>query len=163
LIVGSAAKTSIVLILLFAACGGSALSLEEYVERMQTTTDELEAAGEQFVAVARSAVDPDTGAVVDAAVLQGLLDDTVVALDDYFDELGRLEPPSDVEEAHNAFVTVAAPRLEQWRSAADRAGEIESFEELATITLKNPEFTATCEALEQAVGNHGLVLDLDCD
>jgi hypothetical protein len=154
---------AMVLILLLAACGGSALSLEEYVERMQTSTDELEAAGEQFVAVARSAVDPDTGAVIDAGALQGLLDDTVVALEGYFDELGRLEPPSEVDEAHTAFVTVAAPRLDQWRSAADGAGEIESFEELATITLKNPDFTATCEALEQAVGDQGLVLDLDCD
>ena len=96
-------------------------------------------------------------------MLQGLLDDTVVALEDYFDELGRLEPPSEVADAHNAFVTVAAPRLEQWRSAANVAGEIESFEELATITLKNPDFTATCEALEQAVGDNGLQLDLDCD
>ncbi len=152
-----------VLIVLLAACGGSALSLDEYVEHMQTTTDELEAAGEQFVAAAQSAVDPDTGAVVDAAALQELLDNTVVALEDYFDELGKLEPPSEVAEAHTAFVAVAAPRLDQWRSAANRAGEIESFEELATITLKDPHFTATCEALEQAVGNQALVLDLDCD
>ena len=47
--------------------------------------------------------------------------------------------------------------------AADRAVEIESFDQLASITSKTPGFTETCEALEQAVGANGLVLDLDCD
>lgn len=151
------------LTLLLAACGGSALSLEEYVERMQTATDELEAAGEQFVAVAQSAVDPDTGAVVDAAALQRLLDDTATALEDYFEELESLEAPPEIEDAHNAFLAVARPRLEQWVGAADRASEIETFDELRTVTLKTPEFTGTCMGLEQAAGDSGLQLDLDCD
>jgi len=162
-ILRNAAGMGVALIILVTACGDSSLSLEEYVERMQTSTNELEARGEQFVTTAQSAVDPDTGAVVDFDVLQGLLDDTAVALERYFGELAGLEPPPEVEEAHVAFVTVATPRLEQWVSAANMAAEIESFEELATITLKPPEFTATCVALEQAVGDSGLVLDLDCD
>ena len=110
-----------------------------------------------------SSVDPETGTVVDAGVLQGLLDDTVAALEIYFDELEKIEPPPEGAQAHDAFVAVATPRLEQWVGAADRAVEIESFDQLASITSKTPGFTETCEALEQAVGANGLVLDLDCD
>jgi hypothetical protein len=158
-----AAKTAVALTLLLAACGGSALSLEEYVERMQTTTDELEAMGEQFAAVVEAAVDLETGAVVDVDALQGLLDDTAAALEGYFEELESLEAPSEVADAHDAFVTVAKQRVEQWVSAADRASEIESLDELVAATLKTPDFTGTCMALEQAVDDNGLRLDMDCD
>lgn len=151
------------LIVLLAACGGSGLTVDEYAELMQTRTDALEAQGEQFVLDLEAALDPETGAVVDGDVLQGMLDETAVALEVYFDELAQLDPPPGVAEAHDAFVAVAVPRLQQWQGAADRAAEIASREELATLVLKTSEFTETCMSLERAVDNAGSALDLDCD
>ena len=151
------------LIVLLAACGGSGLSVDEYAEQMQTRTDVLEAQGEQFVLDLDAALDPETGAVIDSDVLQRMLDETAAALQVYFNQLAQLDPPAEVAEAHDAFVAVAVPRLEQWQSAAGRAAEIASREELATLVLKTPEFTETCISLERAVENAGSALDLDCD
>ncbi len=66
-------------------------------------------------------------------------------------------------DAHDAFVGVAASRLEQWETAADRASDLESLEDLIALTAKSPSFTERCEALEQAVADGGLQLDMDCD
>lgn len=151
------------LTLLLAACGGSALSLEEYVERQQAVTDELQALGVQVNTEIATAIDPETGEVIDVAALRGILGGVASTLNDSYEEVADIEPPPEVADAHDAFMEAAASRLEQWETAADRAAGFESVEELATATLKSPAFTEACMALEQAVADGGLQLDMDCD
>lgn len=116
-----------------------------------------------FVEVVEASIDPDTGSIVDTEAIASLLDDTVASLELYLDDLGDLERPSEVSEAHDAFVDEAETRLDQWICVADRAAEIRTFEELVVATLESPVFTEACVAVERSVADQGLVLDPDCE
>jgi hypothetical protein len=64
-LVRQVSSVAVALIVLFSACGGSSLWLDECVEQLQTRADDLQAAGEEFVVELSTAVDPRTGAVFD--------------------------------------------------------------------------------------------------
>ncbi|MDH3753260.1 MAG: hypothetical protein OEU32_05240 [Acidimicrobiia bacterium] len=158
-----AAKWAIVLALLLGGCGGeSSLSIASYVEQMQESTDELQALGVQVNAELANHVDLETGRIVDSDAVGTVMADIASALRVYHDDLKDLNAPSEIEEAHDTFLAAAGARLEQWETAADQATELESVEDLDVATRKSPSFQAACVALERAVDESGLQLDLDC-
>ena len=110
-----------------------------------------------------TAVDPQTGEVIDRDALERILNDVVSTLNDTYEELVAIEPPSEVADAHNAIVEAAESRLRQWETAADQAAEFESVDELVTATDKSLAFRDACMTLEQAVADSGLQLDMDCE
>jgi hypothetical protein len=118
--------------------------------------------GEQVNAELLNYVDPETGAILDSNAVGTVVADIASDLQAYYDDAQDLKAPPDLEEAHKAFIEAAGNRLEQWQGLAEQATEFESIEALGVATMKSPAFQEACVALERAVDDNGLRLDLDC-
>ncbi len=167
------------LLALVAACGGGGgggggdeLTLEEYFQRMDVLGDDLEdeidRLGEEF----EEAIE---GAETEEDVIEPFRDffDRLRArFEDFVVDLDSIDPPSEVEDAHNEIVAVQAEGLELLEDLDERAQRAESasdFEELSA-ELDGPVFTdvsdrgeQACFALEAIADENGIDVDLECE
>jgi hypothetical protein len=154
-----------------AACGGDEkLSLEEYFLQLQASSDEV---NERFETLFE-----DLGAVFDPSVSEEerleaapkFADELVSVVSFAFDEASELDPPSEVEDAHNEFVEALGDFAEAVQGLAVSVAEAESVADVQELLEGNPvldaadkRFTDACQALEGIAADNGFELTLECE
>jgi hypothetical protein len=156
------------------ACGDGEdkLSVEEYFQKLQTISDDLrereEALGSEF----QTAFDPETSPDAAIDTLGRVLGEGASASREVFDDVDSLDPPSEVEDAHNEFLREGRATTRLLETLADRAAEVESLFGLEDVhaELEGPDFEAAgvrledaCRALEGIAADNGIEVDLDCE
>ncbi len=155
-----------------AACGDDGLTLEEYFQRIDVLGNDLEDESDRLGEEFEEAIE---GAETEDDVIEPFRDffNRLAALfGDFVSELESIDPPSEVEDAHNEIVTAQAEGLELLEDLDERAQRAESvsdFEELSA-ELEGPVFTdvsdrseQACFALEAIADDNGIDVDLECE
>jgi hypothetical protein len=157
------------------ACGGGGeerLSAEEYFQKLQTISDDLEKQGATLDSEFQAAVGSETGDEVDVGAVQRVLAEGGTAFRRALDDLENLTPPSNVENAHRAFVEQVRVRTDLIESLADRAAEAGSASDLQEVfaEFESPEleaeatrFSDACRALEGLASDNGIQVQLNCE
>lgn len=155
------------------ACGDEQeLTLEEYFQRIDALgddlDDELDMMNDEFEETAREAE-------TEEEVIRGFRDfmDPLPALyEEFVAELETIDPPSEVEDAHNEMVAVQAEGLEMIEDLNERAQGAESASDVEEVgaELEGPAFTAVsdrseqaCFAMEAIADANGIDVDLECE
>lgn len=154
------------------ACGGDELTLEEYFQQIDVLGNDAEDEIDRLVEEFEEAIE---GAETEEDVIEpfrDFFDRSAALFGDVVSELESIDPPSEVEDAHNEFVAVQAEGLELLEDLDERAQRAESasdFEELSA-ELDGPVFTdvsdrgeQACFALEAIADENGIDVDLECE
>jgi len=154
-----------------AACGGGEdeLSLEQYFQQLQTISDDLEERGQVIASELGGDFDPETGELPSIDTLQRFLSEAVSAHQDALNEAESLDPPSEVESAHDEFVQATRDRVEFIESLADQAAEsgsasglLEIFTQVSLGSEQETRFEDACQELERIAVDNGIGADLGC-
>jgi hypothetical protein len=172
-----------------AACGSSALTAGEYFEAVESSAAEYDAATDGFLddytaAVGPASIEFEANSVdADTATLaaeKAKFIDTLVsemslfferggdALESFVDTLNGLDPPEDVEAAHNEAVATltrsldAIPDLVGELRSADSQQEIDEAINGSDFGDVQPRVAAACVALQEVAVTQGITVDLHC-
>ena len=157
-----------------AACGNGEeeLSLEEYFQKLQTISNDIKEREEGLDAQFETAFDPETSPETTIDIVESVLSQGASASREAFDDVDSLDPPSEVEDAHNEFLREGRGRTELLESLADQAAEVESLSGLEDVfaEFEDPEFETAavrfddaCRALEQVAADNDIEVDLTCE
>jgi hypothetical protein len=141
---------------------GGSLSLEEYFAKLEELDQKFEA--DSATADAESA---EAGEDVDA--IKDSFGEFVALIEDFVNELDDVDPPSEVEDAHNAGVEAGRDIQEEFERVIDKAQDAETLEELGAIfedeelNAASDRFTQACLDLEQIAADNNIDADLNCD
>ncbi len=155
------------------ACGGDGgLTLEEYFQRIDAigadAEDEVDRLTEEYVEAAEEVrteeglIEPFRDFFNQLATLSG----------DFVSELEGIDPPSEVEDAHNETVAVQTEGLELFEELNERAQRVETASDMEEVgaELEGPVFAyladrseEACFALEAIADENGIDVDLDCE
>ncbi len=155
------------------ACGGDGeLTLEEYFQRIDVLGNDFE---------------DDTNRLSDefgeAAQEVTTEEELIEPFRDFFDRLGALaedfiadlesiDPPPEVEDAHNEIVAAQAEGLELLEELNERAQLVESISDMEDLSAEfaGPVFTDVSDRSEQAclglqaiADDNGIDVDLECE
>ena len=148
-----------------AACsddGGKTLTLEEYFRKVeeldaeqQEATDKLDPAFEQLA--------PD-----DVEGARDLFDQQLEVLDDFVDEMEKLNPPEEVRETHDEALALFREFREAFGDALDEAEDAETLDDMfagfdEAAFAKIEEANQKCRDLEQIAADNGIEVNLDCE
>ena len=156
-----------------AACGGNGgLTLEEYFQRLDTLggdfDDEIDRLGEEFDEAADEA-ETEEEVIDDFRDFSGSMTELFA---DLVADIERIDPPSEVEDAHNELV--AAQRegrdlLEELNERAQRAESVSDVEDWSA-EFEGPVSTAisdrteqACLALQEIADDNDIDVDLECE
>ena len=151
------------------ACGGDGggASAEEYFADLQTLHYDMDSRVDTLIEDSGAAFDPSLSDEERLEAGRRFGDGFVSLLTFASDELGKLDPPSEVEDAHNEFLQALGDLRDEAQRAADGAREAESAAELQALFEDNPEFDAVdarvkeaCKALQEAASSKGIEVDL---
>ncbi len=157
-----------------AACGGDGdggggeLTLEEYFQRVE----ELDTALQAGEAALDEQMEEDLASVTDEQDALDLVIDGFEAqlgnFEDFVDDLDRLDPPAEVEDAHNEAVAAQRDFLALFGDILGQLGDSDSFDAVDAL-FGTDEFAAaeeratqSCLAVEQIGVSNGFDVDLDC-
>jgi hypothetical protein len=147
------------------ACGGGEkLTLEEYFQQMQAITaeavEEADALDEQI----------DDLEEDDFEGLRGLFVANTAITSEVFDEMDGMDPPAEVQDAHNEFVAAGGQMVELMEAFGDDLADVEStseleqaFDRLVGLEEATVRIDTACLALEEIAADNGIDVDLDCD
>ena len=158
------------------ACGGSGgggeLTLEEYFQRIDVLgndfeddinrlTDEFEEAAQE-VRTEEQLIEP----------FRDFFDRLGALTEDFIADLESIDPPSEVEDAHNEIVAAQAEGLELLEELNERAQRVVSISDMEELSaeFEGPVFTdisdrseQACFALEAIADDNGIDVDLECE
>ena len=148
--------------------GGGELTLEEYFQRVEELDDELQA----DEAALDEQMEQDLASVTDEQDALDLVRDGFEAqlanVEDFVDDLDSLDPPAEVEDAHNEAVAAQRDFLVLFRDILDQLGDSDSFDAVDAL-FGTDEFAAaeeratqSCLAVEQIGVSNGFDVDFDC-
>ena len=92
--------------------------------------------------------------------------------EDFIADLESIDPPSEVEDAHNEIVAAQAEGLELLEDLNERAQLVESISDMEELSAEfaGPVFTdvsdrseEACFALEAVADDNGIDVDLECE
>jgi hypothetical protein len=157
-----------------AACGGGEeeLSLEEYFQKLQTISNDIKEREEGLDTEFEMAFDPETSPETTIDIVESVLSQGASASKAAFDDVDSLDPPSEVEDAHNEFLREGRARTELLESLADQAAKVESLPGLEDMFAEfdSPDlevaavrFDDACRALEQVAADNDIEVDLNCE
>jgi DNA repair exonuclease SbcCD ATPase subunit len=159
------------------ACGGDGdgLTLEEYFQRIDVLgsdlEDEIDRLGEEFDEATEAAEEAET----EEEMIEPSRDSfnrLAALVGDFVSELESIDPPSEVEDAHNEIVAAQAEGLDLLEDLNERAQRVESASDMEEVwaELEGPVFTAVsdrseqaCFALEAIADANGIDVDLECE
>jgi hypothetical protein len=141
---------------------GSALTVEEYFEKVAELDDEMETKS--------NAIDERLEALGDDEFEEArdLFEEQTDVFATFVDELDDLNPPSEVEDAHDDAVSGLRSFAESSRDGVDRLQDVDSFEEAAQIfedvdRSGLERLDAACIKLEKVAADNDIETDLGCD
>ncbi len=158
-----------------AACGGDdKLTLEEYFEQAQVISDDSD---EEFEALYADFPDEDDEEFFsneeNLSVIKDFAARFPVIFRDTLNDVEALDPPPEVEDAHDEFLAAGRDLLtlfEGLTSPVEEAESVSEVEELFGIGEEDPEIEAAdqrfmdaCLALEGIADDNGVVVDFDCE
>ena len=161
----AAGIAAVALVMGAAACGddgSKTLTLEEYFQKVeqldaeqQEATDKLDPAFEQLA--------PD-----DVEGARDLFDQQLEVLDNFVDEMDKLNPPEEVRETHDEALALFREFRAAFDDALDQAEDAETIEDMfagfdEADFAKIEEANQKCRDLEQIAADNGIEVDLDCD
>ena len=151
-----------------AACGGSGetLTLEEYFQRLDAVDNEADERGQAIE-------DEFPQAFEEPKPTQEFINSLTALVRDFVDGLEQIDPPAQVEDAHNEAAAAgtdlaqvleeAAPQLESVESASELEDVIgDVFAENSEFAAADERFTNSCVALQQIADDNDIDVDLDC-
>ena len=159
---------------LAAACdggGGDALTLEEYFARFEEIDQNVDQEIEALFADFPESEEEFFSNEENLPLVQDLFAGFPRVLGDALDELRGVEPPSEVEEAHEAFLGAGDELLAGFESAADQVADVDSISEVEAINASvEPEimpleaqFDAACLDLVAIGTENGITVAVSCE
>ena len=154
------------LTIVVSSCGGGEGSdEEEYFQELEAILIDLDERGDRL---------PDSDEVFQDAdpenvpqLLADSLDEVIQFLEGAAQEIERLEPPTDIEDAHEAYVAAIRSGIAPFRDLADAARESSPAElaDLDPSTLDDASSAVddACAALQQAADERDIQVDLQCE
>ena len=155
------------------ACGGDGqITLEEYFQRIDVLgdnfeddtnrlADEFEEAAQE-VATEEQLIEP----------FRAFFDRLGALTEDFVADIESIDPPSEVEDAHNEIVAAQAEGLELLEELNERAQRVVSISDMEELSaeFEGPVFTdisdrseQACFALEAIADDNGIDVDLECE
>ena len=146
---------------------GGELTLEEYFQRIEELGDDLNAGQDELLAefgIASTVAETDEE-VVEA--FKEIIASLIPLSRGYVEDLERIDPPSEVEEAHNEAVALQVEALETIEDLNERVQRVESAAEVEELgPIDSAEFLdrrdQNCFALEAIAEENGIFVDLGC-
>ena len=148
--------------------GGGALTLQEYFQRVE----ELDTALQAEEAALDERMEDDLASVTDEQDALDLVQDGFEAqlanIEDFVDDLDGLDPPAEVEDAHNEAVAAQRDFLDLFKDVLAQLGDIDSFDAVDElfgaddIAAAEERATQSCLAVEQIGVSNGFDVDFDC-
>ena len=160
---------------LAAACGdgdGESLTLEEYFARFEAIDADVDQQVEALFADFPDVSDEEFFSNEEnLPLLKSIFAGFPRILGDALDELDGLDPPSEVEDAHNEFLEAGRGLLAAFESAASDVEDVETIAEAqeigesadAEVAPAEQRFDEACLALVDVGAANGLVVDVDCE
>jgi hypothetical protein len=170
------------------ACGGGSssddgrLSMDEYFTRLEQISNDLfaqtddDAATESMSNAIAAMVEDGEVSEVNINVVTESLDAYLAIVQDFFDQLDVLEPPGDVEAAHDELVSSTAAVMDEFAAFSDDMSGVESVAELNDLALGLSDrlyaaggtaFDGACHDLQDAADEADIDVDivtpLECD
>jgi hypothetical protein len=158
--------------LLLAACGGGddegeELSLDEYFQQLNTIEEDIKT---DVLALDEES----TGAIgEDVEATRTYIDGYQGIVGEGVDSMKELNPPSEVEDAHDEFVAALSGMLPLWQDLTDQLKDIETASEMLTLltntqaeepwTTATQRFADACLDLQGIADEKGFDVDLDCE
>lgn len=143
--------------------GGGTLTLEEYFEKVAKLDDEQTRKSDEIDAEIQDlGEDPSPDQVADS------FQEQIDLLDGFRADLDDINPPSEVEDAHNEVVRALDAAGEQFGELVTEFREAESVE-AAFGAFDDSDFSelekamVACRELEQIAADNNIEVDFDCD
>ncbi len=163
------------LIALASACGGDgggqgdALSLAQYYQRVDELVNDVAEQGDELIDEAFTDVDGASSDDAQLAASRFYLEGFLEIIDQFLDDLRDTEPPSEVRDAHDAFVDAAGGFAGASRDVIDRLEDVLSPGGLGEL-LDDRDLNEAGDRVEQAcfevqdlAEEHGIDIDLNCE
>jgi hypothetical protein len=144
---------------------GEALTIEEYFEQLEDLESEADERSNEIE-------DDFNSAFEDAEDLDDVRDDFQDFIDqqeevfqDFFDGVQDLNPPEEVEEAHDEIVEAFEGLLDEIDGLRDAIDDADSFEDLDTPDFDQADerLTEACTELQELAADNDIDVDLNCE
>ena len=153
-----------------AACGGGgdgeALTLEEYFQRLDVLVDSVAESSQSLGDDASADLDPSASLEEQIEASRSFLSAFAASIATFLDDIRDIDPPAEVEDAHDAFVEAAGDFVE---SSEDLIGQLDDVASLADFgvvfaafdELGDPE--EACLDLQAIADENSIAVDLNCE
>lgn len=164
------------------ACGQQSLTVTDYADQIEAATDGYVTESQTLSQTFQDTVDGEVAKIIESSsndrigevteltkreivLYLALLEDTMAR---YEDLLSDIDPPSDLSEAHVAYldaVTSVRMALPLTRRSVESAFDLDRiYGALAGSGFQDgqPRLTSTCQVLERSVRSLGRGVDLGC-
>ncbi len=149
--------------------GGSGLTLAEYFQKL----DALDNTQSEQSDALDAKLESDTADLEEAeavALVQETVPEFIPIFQGFIDEASALEPPDEVEDAHNEALEALRDFVAVFQGIiGDDLAKASSFEDLeaaftsAEFSAADGRLTEACLALERVATDHDITVDLDCE
>jgi hypothetical protein len=143
--------------------GGGNLTLEEYFERVDELDNEQQSKSDELE---RELDDLGDDASPDDAA--DSFEKQIELLEQFRSDLDDINPPAEVEDAHERVVTSLAAASDQFDGVIEEFRNADSIED-AFASLDDADFSEiekaneACRELEQIAADNNIEVDFDCD
>ncbi len=168
--------------LVAAGCAPAAMSVESYADAMENIADGYVTESQSLSARYQASVEDDVRAAVaddpgaaEERVVEIAADATVnylAFLDDamgrFIGAMGELQPPGEVEAAHDEFVSAVTSVRDALPDTRDAVAQADSLSSVRLALTASGfadgqiRWTVSCTALEETVRRQGTGLDMSC-
>ena len=159
---------AVVLGMLAVACGGGgALSAEEYFNKLEAIANETQ----EKESTAQPSEEDSASLTPDQVKEQGseFLDSSATINEDALQKVEDLDPPDDLQEAHDRLVAAESDMATRFRDFADEVRDIppegveDFFNSQVFVESTFADFDAACSALQDLADGKNIDVDLNCE
>ena len=159
---------AVVLGMLAVACGGGgALSAEEYFNKLEAIANETQ----EKESSAQPSEEDSASLTPDQVKEQGIefLDSSATINEDALQKVEDLDPPDDLQEAHDRLVAAESDMATRFRDFADEVRDVppegveDFFNSQVFVESTFADFDAACSALQDLADGKNIDVDLNCE
>jgi len=162
------AATVLILGAIAAGCnGGGGLSAKEYFNKLEAIAKETQ----EKESAAQPSEEDSAGLTPDQVKEQGtkFLDSSAAINEDALTKVKELDPPGDLQKAHDRLVAAESDMAKRFRGFADEVRDIppedieDFFNSQVFVESTFAEFDAACSALQDLADGKNIDVDLNCE
>jgi Xaa-Pro aminopeptidase len=153
--------------LLLAGCS-QGMSLPDYFSELGGIRDKLDAAGEKVQQEADASMQTATDEAAQLEVFRDLLTKSVAAAKTTVSQLKDLDPPEEVKEAHEAFVTAYESMIAAMEAGVESAKAARTVDEALKALFSDDavkagnDLDSACRDLQKVADDNEVDVDLKC-